>query len=80
VAHLDSATGRKTRRTKPLGCGAFHAPQRFCGLWHTASPRVPPTVDACGHDPDGDPHGQTEPADEPREWVYVDIDTFEATY
>ncbi|MFZ1933030.1 MAG: hypothetical protein WCB27_21635 [Thermoguttaceae bacterium] len=29
---------------------------------------------------DGDSHGQAASADEPRERVYVDIDTFEATF
>jgi ribosomal protein S27E len=51
---------------------------RHCGLWRSASPRAPP--DPCGHDPDGDSHGHTESAGELRDWVYVDIDTFEATF
>jgi hypothetical protein len=53
---------------------------RHCGLWHPSSPRPPPAVDDWVHDPDGDQYGQTVSADEPRERVYVDIDTFEATF
>ena len=50
---------------------------RHCGLWHPSSPRPPPAED-WGHD--GDSHDQTPSAIEPRERVYVDIDTFEATF
>jgi len=52
---------------------------RHCSLWHPSSPRPPP-ADDCVHDPDGNSHGQTASADEPQERVYVDIDTFEATF
>jgi hypothetical protein len=31
-------------------------------------------------DPDGDSDRHTASSDEPREWTYVDIDTFEATF
>jgi hypothetical protein len=47
---------------------------RHCGLWHPSSPRPPPATDDWVHDPDGDSY------DESRERVYVDIDTFEATF
>jgi hypothetical protein len=51
---------------------------RHCGLWHTSSPRAPPAADGWVHDPDGDSDSKT--SDKPRERIYVDIDTFEATF
>ena len=51
---------------------------RHCGLWCPAAPRAPPAHEAAVHGPQGGSDGQT--ADEPREWTYVDIDTFEATF
>jgi hypothetical protein len=49
---------------------------RHCGLWQPSAPRPPPTTDVWIHEPDG----PSASADEPRERVYVDIDTFEATF
>jgi hypothetical protein len=49
---------------------------RHCGLWHAS--RAPPADEGSVHDPHDDSDSQT--ADEPREWMYVDIDTFEATF
>ena len=49
---------------------------RHCCLWHPASPRAPPPTDGWVHHPDS----QTACSDERREWTYVDIDTFEATF
>jgi hypothetical protein len=46
---------------------------RHCGLWCPSAPRPPPAGDDWVHDPQ---HA----ADEPPEWTYVDIDTFEATF
>jgi hypothetical protein len=46
---------------------------RHCGLWCPSAPRPPPAGDDWVHDPQ---HA----ASEPREWTYVDIDTFEATF
>ena len=45
---------------------------RHCGLWQPSASGAPPAGDGSLHDP--------EDADEPRELVYVDIDTFEATF
>ena len=53
---------------------------RHCGLWHASSPRGPPVGDSWVHDPDGASDGQTASSDEPRELIYVDSDTFEATF
>ena len=55
---------------------------RHCGLWHPSAPRAPPVH--WGLSPsattDGFSDSQTASSDEPREWTYVDIDTFEATF
>ncbi len=60
---------------------------RPCGLWRPSSPRPPPAgdcpsfrVNENGTVPFDAPDGQTASAAEPRERVYVDIDTFEATF
>jgi hypothetical protein len=65
---------------------------RYCGLWNPAVPRPPPTTGDCPDfclgkngtvpfdDPDGDSHSRTSLVAESRERVYVDIDTFEATF
>ena len=63
---------------------------RHCGLWHPSTPRAPPAVD--WGPPPSSPWSATEDfsdsgstdsfdgRDEPNEWTYVDIDTFEATF
>jgi len=56
---------------------------RHCGLWQPSAPRAPPAVDDWGLSPwsaDGSSDRLTESSDEPCEWTYVDIDTFEATF
>ena len=53
---------------------------RHCGLWCPASPRAPPGEDGAGHDPDEDSDRRTAASDEPRERMFVDIDTFDATF
>ena len=53
---------------------------RHCGLWNVSAPRAPPVGDGWVHDPDGASDGQTASSDAPRELIYVDIDTFEATF
>jgi len=53
---------------------------RHCGLWHPSTPRAPPVGDDWGHDPDDFPDSQPACSDKRRERVYVDIDTFEATF
>ena len=53
---------------------------RHCGLWNPVEPRPPPTRDDWGYDPECDADGPTPSAPESRERVYVDIDTFEATF
>jgi hypothetical protein len=49
---------------------------RHCGLWNPS--RAPPAADGRVHDPDGS--SGDECSEESREWTYVDIDTFEATF
>ena len=53
---------------------------RHCGLWHPSTPRAPPAEDDWVHDPDDFSDSPTACSDERREWTYVDIDTFEATF
>ena len=54
---------------------------RHCGLWHPSSPRAPPAEAGCSvYDPDSDADGPTPPAAGSRERVYVDMDTFWATF
>jgi hypothetical protein len=56
---------------------------RHCGLWYPSSPRPPPTPTEAGHsvcDPDSDADGATPSAAQSRERVYVDMDTFWATF
>jgi hypothetical protein len=54
------------------------------GLWHPSAPRVPPAVNDWGPSPwsavDGFADTEAAPSGEPREWTYVDIDTFEAAF
>ncbi len=45
---------------------------RHCGLWQAHTPRPPPV--------DSPPPATQPAADESREWTYVDMDTFWATY
>ena len=57
---------------------------RHCGLWHPSSPRAPP-VDwglppSLPSSPDDYSDSPTASSDEPGDWTYVDIDTFEATF
>jgi len=47
---------------------------KHCGLWQASAPWLPPGEDGPLHGPD------KEASEEPRELVYVDIDTFEATF
>ena len=53
---------------------------RHCGLWHPSTPRAPPAGNDWVHDPDDFSDGQPACSDEPGDWTYVDIDTFEATF
>jgi ribosomal protein S27E len=56
---------------------------RHCGLWRPSTPRAPPAVDDWGLPPwsvDDFSDRPTKSSDEPLEWTYVDIDTFEATF
>ena len=46
------------------------------GLWHAS--RAPPGQDGGVHDPDEDSDRRTAASDEPRERMFVDIDTFDA--
>ena len=51
---------------------------RHCGLWHAS--RAPPGEDGGVHDRDEDSDSQTDASDEPRERMFVDIDTLEPTF
>ena len=51
---------------------------RHCGLWHAS--RAPPGEDGGGHDPAEDSDRRTAASDETRERMFVDIDTFDATF
>ena len=42
-----------------------------CGLWHSSSPRAPPSGDGLVYVPDGDWDGQTAFSAGPRELTYV---------
>jgi hypothetical protein len=53
---------------------------RHCGLWNPLAPRPPPADGDWLYDPDSDSAGPRSSAAESREPVYVDIDTFEATF
>jgi len=57
---------------------------RYCGLWNPSVPRAPPAVDDWGPSPwsavDGFADTEAASSGEPREWTYVDIDTFEAAF
>jgi len=54
---------------------------RHCGLWQPSAPRAPPAeAGRSVYDPDSDADGPTPSAAQSRERVYVDMDTFWATF